>query len=195
MNAQNNETEVLINSLKSSVKVRGVEIIKLRNNLKHAEDCMIESWKYCPVDVAEKMAWQYVEKSNQDFWKKSKSELFGVLSYIDEYTIRTGKNKGKTIQAHFSENHKYIDSVKNLGDKPVSYDGNFKITRNRFIFSHTNLYTAMSIEDLFVPLRDDEVVEVIIEKKIEIINLEEDDDDDENIPIAKLIQRIKKEQN
>jgi hypothetical protein len=109
--------------------------------------CLFQAWKKLEYAEIMDLAWEYVETAPFQIWKTVKSDLLGIYSKIGEYTNK----KGIKSQAHFSQNGKYLGSVKKLGDKPIGYMGNFRITREAFIFDTTNIQTFTSITQLFCP--------------------------------------------
>jgi hypothetical protein len=74
------------------------------------------------------MVWKYVE-INENWWTGSSREL-GVFTTIGDYTNK----KGRTSKAHFTENGKYLYPAKE-GDRPEAYQGNFRVTREKFDFN------------------------------------------------------------
>lgn len=95
--------------------------------------------------------WNYVEglPLGAAVWKKMESSSLGMYSVIGEYISK----KGVKSLAHYTENGNYLGSVKNMGDKPVSYQGNFKVTRDRFRVDLSKLRTIQPltpISHLFV---------------------------------------------
>ena len=109
--------------------------------------CLFKAWKKLEYAEIMDLAWDYLENAPFQIWKTVKSDLMGIYSKIGEYTNK----KGIKSQAHFSQNGKYLGSVKNLGDKPIGYMGNFRITRETFIFDTTELQTFTDIKQLFIP--------------------------------------------
>lgn len=208
MTTENNNADLII-GLKSEVS-RQVGFKNWEADCKdYTTSCLIKSWKSSPADMVEGLVWEYVENAPFSLWKKCKSDLVGVFSKIGEYENK----KGVKSQAHFTENGKYIGSVKKLGDKPIGYEGNFQIKRDKFVFDATALPTCKSVGDLFrpyfvppepvvVPTPEPEPKKVVIKvkkAKVEkpkpnlIIVESEDEDEEENIPIAKLIEKKKTE--
>jgi len=131
--------------------------------------CLIKSWKSCPADKVGELAWEYVDNAPFSVWKKCKSDLFGVYSKIGEYENK----KGVKSQAHYTHNDKYLGSVKALGDKPVGYEGNFQIKRDKFVYDPNALTTCNNVAQLFAP------------KPLPV------EDPEDNIPIAQLIANKK----
>ena len=80
------------------------------------------------TDKITEMVWKYVE-INENWWL-GQSEEVGVLSTIGDYTNK----KGRTSKAHFSENGKYLKPAKQ-GDEPQSYEGYFRVTKEKFDFN------------------------------------------------------------
>ena len=95
------------------------------------------------------LIWNYMETSPTKYWKKVNTQLFGITSIIDIYENKVGQRS----LSHFTENKHYLGSVKSLGDKPIYYDGNFMITKERFTISLLQLTNIKNIEDLFIPIR------------------------------------------
>jgi hypothetical protein len=141
----NANTNVII-GLKTEVS-RQVGLKNWENSCKdYTTECLIKSWKEGRyVDKTEKLAWDYVENAPFTIWKSLKSDLIGIYSKIDVYENK----KGVKSQAHYSQNNKYLGSVKALGDKPIGYLGNFQITKEHFKFT-CNMDNKI-IADFFVP--------------------------------------------
>jgi hypothetical protein len=81
------------------------------------------------------MIWDYIQHSPTTFWKPLDSKRLGIYTTIGSYTNK----KGTTSLAHFTENGNYIGSVAKLGSNPVSYAGNFRISRDLFIIDFSKL--------------------------------------------------------
>jgi hypothetical protein len=110
--------------------------------------CLFKAWKKLEYAEIMELAWDLIETAPYQTWTTVKSDLMGVFSKIGEYTNK----KGIKSQAHFSQNGKYLGSVKALGDKPIGYMGNFRITRETFVFDTTNIHTFTDITQLFIPM-------------------------------------------
>jgi hypothetical protein len=139
-------SEVLVNSLKGQVS-RQVGLKEWESSCKdHTKEALLKSWKYVPVDKVEELIWDYLENAPFTMWKKCNSEAFGIKSTIGEYTNK----KGEISKAHFTQNGKYIDSVKKLGEEPIYYEGNFRIKKDKFRIDLTVLPTCENITQLFI---------------------------------------------
>lgn len=67
--------------------------------------------------IVSRFIWDMVEKASINYMIETQSERIGVYTTIAEYT----NEKGRKHMAHFTSSGKYLGTVKNLGDKPVSY--------------------------------------------------------------------------
>ena len=110
---------------------------------------LIEAWHIMNgtgVSCLHLMIWDYVEKMKM--WKNCNSASVGKYSVIKDYHSA----KGKVSKAHFTVNEKYLGSVAKMGDVPVAYDGNFKITKADFKINTIQLEdeNTKNIEDLFI---------------------------------------------
>lgn len=76
----------------------------------------------------EENIWNYVEQSPAQLWGRMNSKLFGIKTTIAEYTNK----KGVKSLAHYTANGNYLGTVKALGETPVHYEGNFRITQEHF---------------------------------------------------------------
>lgn len=101
----------------------------------HLEACLVKAWaKAAPFpSEAEALAyeediWEYILNAKWNTFVKVDSAKLGIFTTLEPYTNK----KGETKPAHFTHNGSYIGSTKQLGDKPVSYTGNFKITPEHF---------------------------------------------------------------
>ena len=141
-------------------------------------------------DEVSEMIWEFVLNTPNTIWKKVKSDIFGIYTTIGEYENK----KGKKSLAHFTENGHYVGSVLKLGDKPIGYDGNFRITRERFTLDLSKLPELQpfngvyNLGNLFEPIPVAPVA-----KKVKPIIVEEEDEDD--MPISKLIEKKKAEKS
>jgi len=117
---------------------------------------MVLAWKtLAPYNapVVETMIWEYVSKHPSSVYWKGSSHLLGQLTVIKNYTDKKGVSK----PAHFSVNNCYVGSINELGDEPMSYTGNFKITDINFNINLAELADlrhmngAFFIEHLFAP--------------------------------------------
>lgn len=129
-NANNNVNVVV--GLKTEVK-RQVGFKHYEENVgNYNQKCMVDAWKCLyAVGVREELKyliWEHISTEYGKVWFQCMSAEVGAMSVIKPYT----NEKGKTHQAHFSANDKYIGSVSKLGDKPISYEGNFLIHKNTF---------------------------------------------------------------
>lgn len=97
----------------------------LKVNAQYNREC-------CAFAVAgilnEEHIWSLVD--NHNLWKQCNSASVGVKTTIGDYTNK----QGKTMKVHYSENGHYIEKCEKGDDKPKNYNGNFKITRDRFRF-------------------------------------------------------------
>ncbi len=91
----------------------------------HLEASLVKVYAkhYC-----EESLWEYIQEAKWNTYVKIDSAKIGVLTTIADYTNK----KHETKPAHFTQCGYYIGSIKQLGDKPVSYMGNFRITKEHF---------------------------------------------------------------
>ena len=117
---------------------------------------MVKAWQcLAPYNapVVETMIWEYITSHPSGVWWKGESHLLGELTHIAPYTDKKGVSK----PAHFSANDHYAGSVKELGDEPMSYTGNFKISPIKFNLNLAKLADlrhmngAFYMEHLFAP--------------------------------------------
>ena len=81
-------------------------------------------------EVVSKLVWDYVDLNH--LWWKGDSAKMNEFSIIKDYTNKAGK----TFKAHYTVNDYYLCKAKE-DDKPISYQGNFPITRLCFDYSLT----------------------------------------------------------
>jgi len=93
----------------------------------HLEATLVKAWKNTLALPVEDI-WEYIQEAKWNTYVKIDSAKIGVLTTIADYTNK----KHETKPAHFTQNGSYIGSIKQLGDKPVSYMGNFRITKEHF---------------------------------------------------------------
>jgi hypothetical protein len=117
---------------------------------------MVLAWKTLApynASVVETMIWAYVASHPSGIHWKGDSHLLGNLTHIAPYTDKKGVSK----PAHYSVNDYYVGSVNELGDEPMSYTGNFKISPKKFNLNLAELADlrhmngAFFIEHLFAP--------------------------------------------
>jgi len=102
----------------------------------HTLNCLVYMWKthlrvVCEEEQEQELKeniWKYVEENPAELWGRMNSELFGIKTTIHEYT----NQKGVKSLAHYTANGYYCGTVKQLGDTPVHYEGNFRITQEHF---------------------------------------------------------------
>ena len=146
-------------STERGLKIQIVRQVALKNDeaKKNARltELLLDSWQNNKdVETVECLAWDYVEEFWT--WKKCDSALLGIKT-----TVREEVNaKGKDVLYHYTANGKYFGSATKLGNEPVSYEGNFHITRENFEFNRFKLSTATTIADLFEP--DDKSEDVTV---------------------------------
>jgi hypothetical protein len=98
----------------------------------------------CPT-LGEYMFWDFVQHDAESVWVSADSSLFGIYTTIDDYENK----KGVVSKAHYSMNGKYVGSVKTLGDKPISYKGNFRVNKEKFVLDE------QKIKDIYWEARRD----------------------------------------
>ena len=155
MSVENNLMEL---GLKKQVK-RQVGLKEWEQDVsKHTQTYLVDAWKKMLSNGMEdeviEMIWDYCLSSPNKLWIHVDSKIFGILSTIGEYQNK----KGDKSLAHFTENGHYLDSVFNLGKKPVGYKGYFRLSKIRFQIDITKLNTlthfngAYILEHLFKPI-------------------------------------------
>lgn len=77
------------------------------------------------TDKITELIWEYVNINK--LWWKGESERLGVLSTIADYTNK----RGHTSKAHYTQNGTYLKPAKE-GDVPISYEGYFRVTKEKF---------------------------------------------------------------
>ena len=129
----------------------------------HTLNCLVEMWKeyandticrvseenrarYC-LTLREEI-WKYVEQNPAELWGRMNSELFGLKTTIAEYTNK----KGVKSLAHYTANGYYYGTIKALGETPVHYEGNFRITQEHFAICFDRL-DRMEKQDGFYNIR------------------------------------------
>jgi len=166
----------------NSVIERGLkrQIIRYRNSSEIWQGAYMKmNVETCKLAVAgvltEEHVWNLVTKV--DTWKENVcSADVGVWSKIETYT----NQKGETFNAHFTENGRFIERCKTEHDKPKSYTGNFKITKERFVFAFKA--DAKKLEDLFIGRHACARLE----------QPEPEREDDDEMPLSKVAKRIMK---
>ena len=127
--------------------------------------------------VLEEHIWGYFTTFST--MKKMDSHILGEFTRIDDYTTK----KGRTFKAHFTKYGNYIGAVSKLGDKPISYKGNFEIVRDKFAVNLKALEGEVSsIADVMEPIPIEEQnrskpKRTIKVKKIVILDSDSEDED------------------
>ena len=105
--------------------------------------------------IAEDRVWELVLNDPLPQWVKCDSGALGVFSTIGDYENK----KGVISKAHFSVNGQYVGSVKKLGEKPVSYPGNFRFNdyKEHFEF-YLNQEANMNVLDFFRVKKEEEEI-------------------------------------
>ena len=171
------------NAADNSVIERGLkrQVIRYRNSSEIWQGAYMKmNVETCKLAVAGVLSEEHVWTlaTTVDTWKENVcSADVGVWSKIETYT----NQKGDTFNAHFTENGRFIERCKTEHDKPKSYTGNFKITKERFVFAFNA--DAKKLEDLFIGRH----ACARLEQKPE----PEREDDDE-MPLSKVAKRIMK---
>ena len=160
----------------------------------HLEASLVKVYAkhYCEEDI-----WEYIQEAKWNTYVKIDSAKIGVLTTIAPYTNK----KDETKPAHFTHNGSYIGSIKQLGDKPVSYVGNFRITKEHFeaylpenpkrmadFFRPKQIAVCCSEEHRFQSNGSEEPIPVP-ERKKKIVLI--DDDNDEPAPVAQPVPQPK----
>ena len=109
------------------------------SNGKFTQCHLVNAWRLLYAtgmyDEVREMIWDFVLNTPDTIWVKVQSDIFGIYTKIGEYENK----KGVKSLAHYTENGHYVGSVKTLGDKPVGYEGNFAVTRERFTLNISRL--------------------------------------------------------
>jgi len=154
------------------IKHRDQRNCAIKLNSIYSRDC-------CALVVAgvlkEDHVWTLVE--NQDMWKDCMSASVGVLTTIGDYTNK----KGVTMKVHYSENGHFIEKCKKGDEEPKSYEGHFKITKDRFRFVMNP--DAIALTQLFVGR-----VEVVHGMPSEPMSADSDDE----APLSAVAKKITK---
>ena len=74
------------------------------------------------------MIWPYIENKPNGLFKEMNSSRLDIKTTLAPYISK----KGVASMAHYTTNGYYVGSVKQLGNQPCYYDGNFKINREQF---------------------------------------------------------------
>ena len=103
--------------------------------------------------IAEERVWELVLNDPCPQWVKCDSGALGILTTIGDYENK----KGVVSKAHFTTNNKYLGSVAKLGDKPISYEGNFRFNdyKDNFEF-YLNQEADMNVLDFFRVKKEEE---------------------------------------
>jgi hypothetical protein len=123
-----------------------------RDNANHKGKHLMKAWysmKMCcdTHDELKELIWDYVATSREALFVKMNSRVFNIKTTIGEYTR---KNGSKTL-AHFTDNNCYYGSIKQHGELPVFYEGNFRITKDKFMIDLDRLEMNTPIERIFIP--------------------------------------------
>jgi hypothetical protein len=128
-------------------KVRGNN---LAERVRDAEKCILDMCVAMRSGY-DAMLWAYV-KEHWVFWRGN-SSVVGVVSTIADYTNK----KGETFPAHWTENREYLHRADAPNDTPITYDGYFHITPERFrvrslIPKGKPIRRPMTLAEMFEPL-------------------------------------------
>jgi hypothetical protein len=147
-------TEIALKSqIKKLSQKREIEKLRTENRIKISEFVMINMWRklyenglFEEVDV-----WYYLKSIEKIYWNGN-SRFLGIKTTIENYTMKQGPRKGKTIRAHFNYYGHFIQEAKK-GAVPSFYTGDFIITEEKFDIDYKNLedYDIMDIEQIFTP--------------------------------------------
>ena len=155
MEQQNNQLEIgLKTEIKRQAGLKRFEQSSGDCALKHLIIAWQHLYKSSPtIDcrILTNLIWDYIENSPVKYWKKVNTQVFKIKSIIDIYENKAGQRS----LSHFTENKHYLGSVKALGNEPIYYDGNFMISKDRFIINQLLIPTMKNIEDIFIAVRKD----------------------------------------
>lgn len=136
----------------------------------HLEASLVKAWA---KHADEEDIWNYIQQARWNNYVKIDSAKIGILTTIKDYTNK----KFETKPAHFTYNGDYLGSIKKLGDKPISYMGNFHITKEHFeVYLPKN---PKRIADFFRPKPVVSSEEVSAPRKKPVLIDDDNDDDDE----------------
>lgn len=139
----------------------------------HTQKHLVNSWRLAyatgVTDELIEMIWNYVLTTPPSVWRQENSKVWGIKTTLGEY-----KNKQGVVSiAHFTETNHYYGSVKQFGDKPIFYTGNFRVTRERFVLDISKLPEIQMINGVYnlghlfhaVLDEDDIPISILIERK------------------------------
>jgi hypothetical protein len=146
----NQNKKNLVVGLKTQVK-RQVSLKNFENKkFSNALSAVFNAWREIRdnglTHLLDTLIWTYIENLPSGLYKEMNSGLLAITTTIADYTTKTGK----VNKAHYTANGKYLGSTKNLGDKPVYYDGHFKINKEDFLIDENKLDGLENLADLFV---------------------------------------------
>ena len=95
------------------------------------------------TDKITELIWEYVNINK--LWWTGDSERLGVLSTIADYTNK----RGRTSKAHYTQNGTYLKPAKD-GDVPISYEGHFRVTKEKFDFDVYMGFTTQDTNDRWI---------------------------------------------
>lgn len=126
--------------LVGKIAARNTTLKKVSANFEAAQAFVIKAAK------SEEELWEYYNSLEGKQWIKCMSADIGVYTHIDDYENK----RGNISKAHFTENNKFAGSVNHKnGKEPMSYEGWFEITEERFSINFAE--TKKKGEFVFVP--------------------------------------------
>jgi hypothetical protein len=148
MSADNNKSIEI--GLKTEVK-RQVGLKQWEQKVgNHCQTHLVNAWKKLLLagmeDIVKDMIWDYCLTTPDTLWFNLNSAIFGIYSTIGEYENK----RGNKSLAHFTENGHYLGSVLKLGNKPIGYEGNFRLSKARFQLDITKLDTLTHFNDAYI---------------------------------------------
>jgi len=95
--------------------------------------------------ILDTLIWNYVDKSA--LWVQLNSEKLGIKTIISDYTNKGGKKH----LAHTTAYGHYIGPTTKLGNIPIYYNGNFRISKSQFKINKNKIVGAKGF-DFFEPI-------------------------------------------
>lgn len=190
-----NANPTIDNTLEYSLKYQIARQVGIKKDTEREREFLekqvLSSWRtMMPLMDRETLStiiWNFVDKSPFDIGVGFDSSLIGKYTTIKEYE----NSKGKKHLAHFSGYGKYMGTVKQLGDKPISYTeyiGAKENYKNGLIeINFDTLQTAFEIRYIF------KYNPVPVPVPAPITPPTTDDDDD--VPLINLIKTKNKTTN
>jgi hypothetical protein len=139
------------NVLKGQIRKEHLKFLNQKRHADAIEKEIMKLWGCFVIPSGDTdRIWKYFDEYS--IFVRCSSQLLGLYSHIGPYINK----KGFESLAHYSHFDNYLKAAKK-DDKPISYNGWFEVTRDRFDIDFTPKEKYSDFMDFLIPKKKDEL--------------------------------------